>query len=307
MRKKILLFILSIFLTSQIAFAAWNPDQPENNELLETLAADIRANWDAIELGTDPALQITNEKVAAAAGIADTKLATISTAGKVSGAALSSLGSVPSGGGQLPIANGGTGQSTANAALNALLPSQTGNSGKALISGGTNATWTYPSSLTIASAATGDMLYYNGTAWVRLAAGTDGYYLKAKGAASPEWTAPIEGAWTDYSSSSTVTGWSSFTTKSILYKKIGKTVFVSYAVVGTSNSTAATFTLPYTPVHAVRGCGFTTNNGSVGPGGGLIIMGNVDGTVTFCPTMAVGEWTASGAKSCEGQFWFQTS
>ena len=41
----------------------------------------------------------------------------------------------------LPIANGGTGQTTANASLNALLPSQTGNSGKVLSTDGTNTSW----------------------------------------------------------------------------------------------------------------------------------------------------------------------
>lgn len=44
--------------------------------------------------------------------------------------------------GTLPIGNGGTGQTTANAALNALLPSQTGNNGKALVTNGTDAAWT---------------------------------------------------------------------------------------------------------------------------------------------------------------------
>ena len=43
--------------------------------------------------------------------------------------------------GQLDIAHGGTGQSTANAALNALLPSQTGNSTKYLQTDGTNTSW----------------------------------------------------------------------------------------------------------------------------------------------------------------------
>lgn len=42
---------------------------------------------------------------------------------------------------QLSIANGGTGQTTANAALNALLPTQTSNSGKVLQTDGTNASW----------------------------------------------------------------------------------------------------------------------------------------------------------------------
>ncbi len=43
--------------------------------------------------------------------------------------------------GILPIANGGTGQSSANAALNALLPSQTSNAGDVLTTDGTNASW----------------------------------------------------------------------------------------------------------------------------------------------------------------------
>lgn len=43
--------------------------------------------------------------------------------------------------GTLPIANGGTGQTTANAALNAFLPSQASNSGKYLTTDGTNTSW----------------------------------------------------------------------------------------------------------------------------------------------------------------------
>jgi hypothetical protein len=41
----------------------------------------------------------------------------------------------------LPIANGGTGQTSANAALNALIPSQTSNSGKYLTTNGTDTSW----------------------------------------------------------------------------------------------------------------------------------------------------------------------
>ena len=43
--------------------------------------------------------------------------------------------------GTVGIANGGTGQTTANAAINALLPSQTGNIGKILSTDGTNTSW----------------------------------------------------------------------------------------------------------------------------------------------------------------------
>jgi hypothetical protein len=43
--------------------------------------------------------------------------------------------------GALPIGNGGSGQATANAALNAFLPSQTGNNTKFLQTDGTNTSW----------------------------------------------------------------------------------------------------------------------------------------------------------------------
>ena len=43
--------------------------------------------------------------------------------------------------GTIAIANGGTGQTTANAAFNALAPSQTSNSGKYLTTDGTNTSW----------------------------------------------------------------------------------------------------------------------------------------------------------------------
>lgn len=50
-------------------------------------------------------LSITNAEVNASAAIVDTKLAQITTASKVSGAALTSLASIPSGAGVIPAAN----------------------------------------------------------------------------------------------------------------------------------------------------------------------------------------------------------
>lgn len=47
------------------------------------------------------------------------------------------------------------------------------------------------SKLTIASAAAGDILYYNGTGWVRLAKGTASQHLAMNsGATAPEWVTP---------------------------------------------------------------------------------------------------------------------
>jgi hypothetical protein len=57
---------------------------------------------------------------------------------------LTSVGTITTGvwtGTTIAIANGGTGATTANAALNNLLPSQTGNSGKYITTDGINASW----------------------------------------------------------------------------------------------------------------------------------------------------------------------
>jgi len=84
---------------------AWDKTKPENDMLLINFPPACRANWDAIELGTDPNLQVTNDKVAPNAGIEDTKLAQIATANKVNGSALTGLANVPSAAGVLPSAN----------------------------------------------------------------------------------------------------------------------------------------------------------------------------------------------------------
>jgi len=55
--------------------------------------------------------------------------------------------------GTVSVANGGTGQTTANAALNALLPDQSGNADKVLVTNGTNTSWNTNVALT--SAVTG--------------------------------------------------------------------------------------------------------------------------------------------------------
>jgi len=55
--------------------------------------------------------------------------------------------------GTVPVANGGTGASTASDGLNALLPSQTSNTGKVLTTDGTNATWATNGTGTVTSVA----------------------------------------------------------------------------------------------------------------------------------------------------------
>lgn len=64
--------------------------------------------------------------------------------------------------GPISIANGGSGQATANAALNAFLPTQTNNTGKSLLTDGTNTYWAATVPLT---GVLNDVVKWNGSSW----------------------------------------------------------------------------------------------------------------------------------------------
>ena len=81
----------------------------------------------------------------------------------------------------------------------------------------------------LASAAQGDVLYYNGTSYVRLAPGTSGQVLTSGGAgANPSWATPIiqeVGTWTStvrFMTTLTNTNFDSTTTMTGNYVRIGK-------------------------------------------------------------------------------------
>ena len=89
-------------------------------------------------------------------------------ASKLTGTDIATVGTITSGtwnGTTIAIANGGTGQTTAANALNALLPTQTGNAGQVLTTNGTVASWGAASAGTMAiggsisSATQGSMLF----------------------------------------------------------------------------------------------------------------------------------------------------
>lgn len=104
---------------------------------------------------------------------------------------------------------------------------------------------------------------------------------------------------TDYSSSTTVTGWSSTLTKIVYYNRIGPVVFVRYSISGTSNSNYASFTLPFS-VNMNHTVGTYQDNGGT-YGSGVIAS---SGTTIYCGASLyyVDTFTASGTKSVEGQF-----
>jgi hypothetical protein len=127
---------------------------------------------------------------------------------------------------------------------------------------------------------------------------------------SLEGSDPYTGSdWIDYSASSTIVGWSTFTTKKIKYRIIGKQVFVAFQLDGISNSTSTTFTLPY-----ANASGFETNitiryiNNGVGSGSpGLVQLTNTSSTVIIYTGLTGGTWVASGTKTVFGQFFYEIS
>ena len=102
--------------------------------------------------------------------------------------------------GTLPIANGGTGQTTANTAFNALAPSQISQSSKFLTTDGTNTSWASPvaaaasvtiGTTTVISGTSGYILYNNAGSLGNLATtGTGSVVLSA----SPTLTGTLSGA-----------------------------------------------------------------------------------------------------------------
>jgi len=79
--------------------------------------------------------------------------------------------------GTVAIANGGTGQTTANAALNALLPSQTSNANKYLQTDGTNSSW---DAISLSTAdITGTLAVANGGTGVTSSTGSGSVVLSA--------------------------------------------------------------------------------------------------------------------------------
>jgi len=89
-------------------------------------------------------LNIPNYASGGGSGTVTSVAMSVPTFLSVTGSPITSSGTlaVTLSGTALPVANGGTGQTSANAALNGLLPSQSGQSGKVLSTNGTDTTWT---------------------------------------------------------------------------------------------------------------------------------------------------------------------
>jgi hypothetical protein len=111
---------------------------------------------------------------------------------------------------------------------------------------------------------------------------------------------------TNYSSTSTVTGWGT-PTKSIYYKKVGKTIYVWYYIYGTSNDANTSFTLPYASAFEfAHRPGRAIDNGAV-RNGAYADMASGSSTVIFYSDMTGAAWTAAGDKLIKGQFNYEVA
>lgn len=111
----------------------------------------------------------------------------------------------------------------------------------------------------------------------------------------------------DYSATSTVVGWSSFTNKQIYYRKIGKQVFCNFLLAGTSNSTDVTFTLPDSNNANVTAQTLSVqivNNGAVSNTPGRVITNLSSNVVTVNRDRSQTAFTNTGTKTVSGQFFY---
>lgn len=118
-----------------------------------------------------------------------------------------------------------------------------------------------------------------------------------------------QGAWISYGGTSTFTGWSSRTTSNVYYKLSGRSLALNFYVDGTSNTTGASFTIPYTPVsgpNVVFALGRTFDNGAylAATGAGQISSGSTTVTL-FAANNPTTTWTAANHKIAAGSVVFE--
>lgn len=116
--------------------------------------------------------------------------------------------------------------------------------------------------------------------------------------------------WTDYSTTSTIVGFGAFTTKKIYYLKLGKQVFVSFYLDGTSDAVTLTFTLPVASgatVDYYESVARGIDNGVALVTPCKVQLPASSSTVTVSTTLTGTGWTAANQKLVVGQLWYVTT
>ena len=115
------------------------------------------------------------------------------------------------------------------------------------------------------------------------------------------------GEWQDYGGTSTIVGWSSYTIKKIYFRTISDIVFIQFEISGTSDDTVATFTLPHAALMSLNlAASFRATDDDTNIDWGFLLVANGSSTVTLYKDVTqVAAGTASGGKSCVGEFWYE--
>lgn len=112
--------------------------------------------------------------------------------------------------------------------------------------------------------------------------------------------------WVDYSATSTVVGWSSFTTKKISYKIIDNAMIIDFNIEGVSSLGTASFTIPFNASSATFVLSaYIINLGSASSNPGRISSANGSNVITVQRDGQNTAFTSSGTKRCSGQITIQ--
>lgn len=134
--------------------------------------------------------------------------------------------------------------------------------------------------------------------------GTSGASTLANGVLNVPNYATSGGTWVDYSATSTIVGWSSFTNKQIKYLISGKQLIVQVYLAGTSNSATTSFTLPNNCVNILSiVANYGINNGVTA--NQTFFQSAVNSNVISCLQSGTSTWTATGTKIVIGQFFIE--
>jgi hypothetical protein len=113
-----------------------------------------------------------------------------------------------------------------------------------------------------------------------------------------------QGAFIDYSATSTFTGYSAFTTKILSYCLRGRQLHVVATINGTSNATGNSVTLPFTSLSGptVSMAFEGVDNGTVVSTACMAQIASASSTLGFFKDWTGAAWTASGTKEVFGSF-----
>lgn len=101
-------------------------------------------------------------------------------------------------------------------------------------------------------------------------------------------------SWVDYSATSTISGWSAFTTKEVFIKQEDKGCWVKIKIEGTSTTGTTSCTLNFNADESKRSFTISRNVGTYGSG--VVDTASGSNVLTFYNTVSGGAYTTSGTK-----------